>query len=181
MFQDKKGGNPVKKRKNLPENLAGNRTARRIRAKNMSIKGGGGISNGKGDQNKGREKVEGKSCLLQFNTTGKRVFFHCNEHVSIGIQVMFIKSIVCVSHCRVFPLMFLINVLCSSINTTPYIVFKYFSLSGFWPPQLVPSMGILHQAVGSKVFFWEKYGEPIPKWTHPFFSSELLRRVCSQR
>ena len=37
LFQDKKWGNPIKKRENIPENLVGNRTARKIRGKIVSI------------------------------------------------------------------------------------------------------------------------------------------------
>ena len=37
MFQDKEGGDPIKKMKNIPENSVKDRTTGRIRAKNVPI------------------------------------------------------------------------------------------------------------------------------------------------
>lgn len=59
-------GNPIKKRRNILENPAGNRIAGRIREESMFIKGGGGLTN-VGGLKKDRERKERKK-----NKKGRR-------------------------------------------------------------------------------------------------------------
>lgn len=82
---------------------------------------------------------------------------------------MFVKSIVCVSHCGVFPFMFLINKLCSSINMTPYIVFKYFFCKWFLASTIGAFYGNTPPSSRLKSLFLRKVWRTNPRVDSPIF------------